>query len=115
MPKARSYRPFPSSPGPLYQNEVKCSAFDMEKVFHSYANKTHSQKKGCALGLILKVRVLALGSGLLKTRVLKFVQTGALVFKRTRKDFYDIFMLCLFHVFPDVSCKGIHTQSYFTK
>ena len=21
-------RPFPSSPGPLYQNEVKCSAFD---------------------------------------------------------------------------------------
>ena len=27
------YRPFPSSPGPLYQNEVKCSAFDMEKCF----------------------------------------------------------------------------------
>ena len=23
-------RPFPSSPGRLYQNEVKCSAFDME-------------------------------------------------------------------------------------
>ena len=22
-------RPFPSSPGPLYQNEVKCSAFDL--------------------------------------------------------------------------------------
>ena len=31
---------------PLYQNEVKCSAFDM--VFH---------KKGCAHGLIMKVRV----------------------------------------------------------
>ena len=50
-------RPFPSSPGPLYQNEVKRSAFDMEMIFHSYTNKTHFHKKGCALGLILKVRV----------------------------------------------------------
>ena len=25
---------FPSSPGPLYQNEVKCSAFDMEMFFN---------------------------------------------------------------------------------
>ena len=49
--------PFPSSPWPLYQNEVKCSAFDMEMIFHSHANKTHFHKKGCALGLILKVRV----------------------------------------------------------
>ena len=48
---------FPSSPGPLYQNEVKCSAFDMEMIFHSHANKTHFHKKGCALSLILKVRV----------------------------------------------------------
>ena len=47
-PKARSYRPFPSSPGPLYQNEVKCSAFDMEKVFHSHANKnSFSQERLC--------------------------------------------------------------------
>ena len=44
-------------PGPLHQNEVKCSAFDMEMIFHSHANKTHFHKKGCALGLILKVRV----------------------------------------------------------
>ena len=29
-------RPFPSSPGPLYQNEVKCSAFDTEKFSFSY-------------------------------------------------------------------------------
>ena len=50
-------RPFPSSPEPLYQNEVKCSAFDMEMIFHSHANKTHLQKEVCALGLILKVRV----------------------------------------------------------
>ena len=49
--------PFPSSSGPQYQNELKCSAFDMERVFNSHANKTHFHKKSCALGLILKVRV----------------------------------------------------------
>ena len=53
----QSNRPFPSSPAPLYQNEVNCSAFDMEIIFHSHANKTHFHKKGCALRLILKVRV----------------------------------------------------------
>ena len=46
-------RPFLSSPGPLYQNEVKSSAFDMKMIFHSHANKTCFHKKGCALGLIL--------------------------------------------------------------
>ena len=45
--------PFASSTEPLYQNEVKC----METIFHSHANSTHFHKKGCALGLILKVRV----------------------------------------------------------
>ena len=29
----------------------------MEKIFHSHAIKTHFHKKGCALGLILEVRV----------------------------------------------------------
>ena len=43
--------------GPLYENKVKWSAFDMEMIFHSRANKTHFHKKGCALGLILKVGV----------------------------------------------------------
>ena len=38
-------RPFPSSPGPLHQNEVRCSTFDMEMIFHSHANKTHFHKK----------------------------------------------------------------------
>ena len=33
-------------PGPLYQNEVKCSTFDIEMIFHIYANKTHFHKKG---------------------------------------------------------------------
>ena len=50
-------RPFPSSPGPLFQNEGRCSAFDVEVIFHSHANKTHFHKKGCAPSLILKVRV----------------------------------------------------------
>ena len=39
-------------PGPLFQKKVKCSAFDMEMIFHSHANKTHLHKKDCALGLI---------------------------------------------------------------
>ena len=50
-------RPFSSSPGPLFQNEGRCSAFDMEIIFHSHANNTHFHKKGCAPSLILKVRV----------------------------------------------------------
>ena len=50
-------RPFPSSPGPLFQNEVECSAFNMEMIFHSHVNKTHFHKKGCAPSLILKERV----------------------------------------------------------
>ena len=43
--------------GPLFQNEGRCSAFDMEIIFHSHANKTHFHKKGCAPSLILKARV----------------------------------------------------------
>ena len=49
--------PSPSSPGLLYQNEVKCSALDIKMIFHSRTNETHFYKKGCALCLILKVRV----------------------------------------------------------
>ena len=51
-------------PGPLYQNEVKCTALDVEMIFHSHTNKTHFHKKGCALGLILKVRVFGTRKGL---------------------------------------------------
>ena len=40
------------STGPLFQNEGRCSAFDMEIIFHSHANKTHFHKKGCAPSLI---------------------------------------------------------------
>ena len=53
----RCNRPFPSFPGPLFQTEGRCWAFDMEIIFNSRANKTHFHKKGCAPSLILKVRV----------------------------------------------------------
>ena len=51
-------RPFPSSSGPLqlFQNECRCSAFDVKIIFHSHANKTHFHKKGCAPSLILEGR-----------------------------------------------------------
>ena len=44
--KESSNRPFPSSPGSLFQNEVKFSAFDMKMIFNSHTNKTHFYKKG---------------------------------------------------------------------
>ena len=50
-------RPFLSSPGSLFEKKGRCSAFDMEIIFHSHANKTHFHKKGCAPSLILKVRI----------------------------------------------------------
>ena len=49
--------PFPSSQGLCIRNEVMCSAFDMEMIFHSHANKTNFHKKVCALGPILKLMV----------------------------------------------------------
>ena len=55
--KAISEFPRPPPLVPLYQNEVKCSTFDMERIFHSHANKSHFHNKGFALGLILIVRV----------------------------------------------------------
>ena len=56
-------RPFPSFPGPLFQNEGRCAAFDMEIIFHSHVNKTHFHKKGCAPSLILKVWVFGTRKG----------------------------------------------------
>jgi len=80
--------PFPSSPGPLYQNEVKCSAFDMKMSFHSHANKTHFHKKGGALGLILKVRVLGTREWSIvlkkKANTKNFVHKRSLLVKFTR-------------------------------
>ena len=42
--------PFSSCQRPLCQNEVKCSAFDMEMICHPRASESHFHKKGCALG-----------------------------------------------------------------
>ena len=50
-------KPFPSSPGSLFQNEGGRSAIDMEVIFHYHANKPHFHKTGYATSLILKVRV----------------------------------------------------------
>ena len=52
------YRPLPCCPKPLFQSEAKCAAIDMKTTFYSHAKKTHFQKKGFALGLVLKVRVI---------------------------------------------------------
>ena len=54
---SQANRPFPSSSGPLFQNEGRCSALHMEIIFHSRANKNHFHKKGRAPSLILKVGV----------------------------------------------------------
>ena len=62
-------RPFPSSPRPLYQNEVKCAVFNMEMNFHPHANKTRFHKKGCALDLILKMRSLRTWKWPIRVRV----------------------------------------------
>ena len=57
------YRPCPSSPGSLYENKVKCSAFDVEMIFHSHANKTHFTKNYVHLDSFWRCGFLELGSG----------------------------------------------------
>ena len=52
--RAAVNRPFPCSPGPLFQNEGSYSAFDMKIIFHSHANKTQFPKKGCAPTILAK-------------------------------------------------------------
>ena len=47
----------------------------MEMIFHSHANKTHFHKKGCALRLILKVRIF----GTWKWLILNFLCLLALI------------------------------------
>ena len=44
--------------GLCIKTRLSAQPYDMEMSFHSHANKTHFHKKGCALGLTLKVRVL---------------------------------------------------------
>ena len=56
-------------PGPQYQNEVKCSAFDMEMILYSHANKTHFTRKIVHLASFWKWGFLELGSGLLNSNL----------------------------------------------
>ena len=53
---------FPSCPKPLFQSEANCEVKMRsrwyENVFFSYSNKTHLHKKGFALRLVLKEKVL---------------------------------------------------------
>ena len=46
------------------QCEAKCETIDMKMIFYHHANKTHLHKKGFALSLILKVRVLEARKGM---------------------------------------------------
>ena len=78
---------FPSSLGPLYRNEVKSSNFDMEMIFHFYANTINFHMKGSALGLILKVRVF----GIRKSPIAKFATLDRGNRVNFRKDFRDCF------------------------
>ena len=56
-------RPFPSSPGSLFQKKGKCSAFDMEIIFHSHA-KLIFTRKVVHLASFWKWGFLELGNGL---------------------------------------------------
>ena len=83
-------RPFPSSPGPLYQNEIKCSAFDMQMILHSHANNTHFHKKGCApRASYWKWGILELGNGLLSIKPRFFFQHSIVNVKWTAADFFE--------------------------
>ena len=61
-----SNRPFPSSPGPLYQNEVRCSAFLVERSFICMGVKNHFHIKGWAPNLVLIQRPGELKNSLFK-------------------------------------------------
>ena len=77
---------FPES---LFQNEGRCSAFDMEIIFHSHANKTHFHKKGFAPSLILKVRVFGtrkwpMGLKWLQERLIQSLACRAVLLTHTK-------------------------------
>ena len=50
-------------PGSLYENKVKCSAFDVEMILHSHENKTHFTKNYVRLDSFWRWGFLELGSG----------------------------------------------------
>ena len=46
------------------QCEAKCETIDMKMIFDSHANKSHLHKKGLALNLVLRVKVLGARKGM---------------------------------------------------
>ena len=56
--QGKSNGPFSSCLKPQFQCEAKCETIDVKIFFYSHSNKTHLHKKGFALSLVLKVRVL---------------------------------------------------------
>ena len=63
--------PFSTYQKPLFQSKANYKAldYDVRIIFYFHANElTHFHKKGCALSLVLKVRVL--GTGKWSTAVL---------------------------------------------
>ena len=62
--KSCMFRPFPSSPGPLFQNEGRCSAFDMEIIFIIMQIKLIFTRTVEHLASFWKWGVLELGSAL---------------------------------------------------
>ena len=56
--------PFPNSLGPLFQNEVKCSDFDMEMIFHSHQINLIFTREVVHFALFWKWGFLELESGL---------------------------------------------------
>ena len=49
------YGLFPSCTNPLFQREAKWEAIDMKMILYFHANKTHYNKKGFTLSLVLKL------------------------------------------------------------
>ena len=60
--------PLPSCLKSLFESEAKCKAIDLKMILYSYANKTRFHKKGCALSLVLKLRVFELENGLFASK-----------------------------------------------
>ena len=84
-------------PGPLFQNEGRCSSFDMETIFHSHANNTYFHKKGCTPSVIVKVRVFGTQKWPVG-RVLHRYRRGSC---RTRTSIPDLSSLLPLHYHTD--------------
>ena len=112
-------RPFPSPSGSPYQNEVKCSVFDMEMIFHSHASKTLFHKKGVHLASFWKWGFLEVGGGLF-SRGLELIRKAKnfewimITYVRPDKDSINVFKIHL-HVITITSAteQAVHVIHFF--